>query len=189
MKNLTEIRWHGRGGQGVKTACEFVAAVAIEEGKYSQGFPDYGPERSGAPMKGFTRISSERIMEHCAVYNPDLVLVLDESLIGSEDVCEGLRSDGALIVNTRKPAAEFAGDCKGAIWTVDATGIALEEIGRPIPNMPMVGALVKVTGLLNMESLLEDVRRDFSKKFDQKTVDGNVRAIKRAYEEVGKNGR
>jgi len=188
MKKLTEIRWHGRGGQGVKTACEFVAAVAINEGKFSQGFPDYGPERSGAPMRGFTRISSESIREHCAVYHPDLVLVLDESLIGPEDVCEGLTDAGSLIINTKRPAAEFKKSCKGAVWTIDATGIALDEIGRPIPNMPMVGALIRITGLLNLESLLDDVRRDFSKKFDQKTVEGNIRAIRRAYDEVKKNG-
>jgi pyruvate ferredoxin oxidoreductase gamma subunit len=188
MKNLTEIRWHGRGGQGVKTACEFVAAVAIHEGKFSQGFPEYGPERSGAPMKGFTRISSEKIMEHCAVYNPDLVLVLDESLIGSEDVCEGLKDGGTIIINTRNPGKAFSEQCRSAVWTVDATKIALEEIGRPIPNMPMVGALLRVSRLLDLDALCEDVKSEFSKKFDQKTIEGNLRAIRRAYAEVKKNG-
>jgi len=188
MKNLTEIRWHGRGGQGVKTACEFVAAVAIHEGKFSQGFPEYGPERSGAPMKGFTRISSEKIREHCSVYNPDLVVVLDESLVGTEDVCEGLKEGGAIIINTKKQAQVFSAQCRGAVWTVDATKIALDEIGRPIPNMPMVGALLKVAGLLDLDALCDDVKSEFSKKFDQETIEGNLRAIRRAYAEVKKNG-
>ncbi len=188
MKDLTEIRWHGRGGQGVKTACEFVAAVAIHEGKFSQGFPEYGPERSGAPMKGFTRISSEAIREHCSVYNPDVVVVLDESLVGSEDVCEGLKAGGALIINTKKPAQAFSAQCPGTVWTIDATKIALAEIGRPIPNMPMVGALLKVAGLLDLDALCSGVESEFSKKFDRKTIEGNLRAIRRAYAEVKKNG-
>lgn len=185
---LTEIRWHGRGGQGVKTACEFVAVVAIHSGKYGQGFPEYGPERSGAPMKGFTRISSEKIREHCSIYHPGVILVLDESLIGSEDVCEGLAEGGSVIINTRKAASAFADLCRGAVWTVDATTIALEEIGRPIPNMPMVGALLRVTGILGVEELIEGVKREFSRKFDQKTIDGNLRAIRRAHAEVKRNG-
>lgn len=172
----------------MKTACEFVAAVAIHEGKYSQGFPEYGPERSGAPMKGFTRISSEQIREHCGVYEPDVVLVLDESLIGSEDVCEGLSPEGNVIINTKKSAGEFSGQCPGKVWTIDATGIALAEIGRPIPNMPMVGALLKVTNILQMGALCEDVKLEFAKKFDQKTIDGNLRAVRRAYDEVKCDG-
>lgn len=188
MKNLTEIRWHGRGGQGVKTACEFVAGVAIHGGKFGQGFPEYGPERSGAPLKGFTRISSDRILQHCAIYSPDMVLVLDDSLINSSDVCEGLREGGVVIVNTKKPVADFGNRLSGEIWTIDATGIALDEIGRPIPNMPMVGALLKVTGLLDLEDVLEDVKREFSHKFDKKTIEGNLEAIKRAHREVKKNG-
>jgi len=188
MKKTTEIRWHGRGGQGIKTACEFVAAVAIHQGKFSQGFPEYGPERSGAPMKGFTRISPERIREHCAVYNPDVVVVLDDSLFHSENVCEGLRENGSVIVNTTKPPAEFSGFCQGSIWTVDATRISLEEIGRPIPNMPMIGALARVTGLLDLEAVCDDVRTEFNKKFDSETIDGNLRALRRAYKEVRGNG-
>ncbi len=188
MNTMTEIRWHGRGGQGVKTACEFVAVVAIHSGKYSQGFPEYGPERSGAPMKGFTRISAEKIREHCSIYHPGVVLVLDESLVGPEDVCEGLAEGGSVIINTKKDAASFAGLCRGAVWTLDATTIAIEEIGRPIPNMPMVGALLKVTGILDLQELLDAVASEFSRKFDQKTIDGNLRAIRRAYAEVKRDG-
>lgn len=185
---MIEIRWHGRGGQGVKTACEFVAAVAIQGGKYSQGFPEYGPERSGAPMKGFTRISSEKIREHCSIYHPGVVLVLDESLVGPEDVCEGLADGGSVIINTKRDAASFSDLCGGTIWTVDATSIAIEEIGRPIPNMPMVGALLKVTGILDLDHLLGAVERDFSRKFDRKTIEGNLRAIRRAFDEVKRDG-
>ncbi len=188
MGTLTEIRWHGRGGQGVKTACEFVAVVAIHSGKYGQGFPEYGPERSGAPMKGFTRISSDKIREHCSIYHPTVILVLDESLIGPEDVCEGLAEGGSVIINTKNNAAAFAGLCRGRIWTVDATTIALDELGRPIPNMPMVGALLKVTGVLGVEELIAGVTREFSRKFDQKTIDGNLRALRRAYAEVKCDG-
>jgi pyruvate ferredoxin oxidoreductase gamma subunit len=186
MKKLTEIRWHGRGGQGVKTACEFVAAMAIHAGKFSQGFPEYGPERSGAPMKGFTRISTEPVKQHCAVYSPDVVLVLDDTLIGPVDVCEGLGEGGVVIVNTTKSTENLEKSCKGAIWALDATKIALDEIGRPIPNMPMVGALAKVTGLIKLDAILKDVEREFSKKFDKKTLEGNLRAVEKAYSEVKK---
>lgn len=185
---ITEIRWHGRGGQGVKTACEFVAGVAIHAGKFGQGFPEYGPERSGAPMKGFTRISSDRIRQHCSVYAPDVVLVLDDSLIGPVDVCEGLREGGIVIINTERPAEAFGDRLHGEVWTVDATKIALEEIGRPIPNMPMIGALLKATTLLDLDELLEQVRKEFSIKFGEKVLEGNLRAIKRAHEEVRKHG-
>ena len=188
MKNFTEIRWHGRGGQGAKTACEFVASVAIHAGKFSQGFPEYGPERSGAPMKGFTRISTEPIKQHCAVYNPDVVLVLDETLIGPVDVCEGLREGGKVIVNSAKSSKELDTKLRGEVWTVNATQIALDKIGRPIPNMPMVGALLKVTGLIELDVLLKQVEQDFAKKFDRKTVEGNLAAIQEAYEEVKKDG-
>ncbi|MCX6356274.1 MAG: 2-oxoacid:acceptor oxidoreductase family protein [Candidatus Aureabacteria bacterium] len=188
MNEITEIRWHGRGGQGVKTACEFVAAVAIHEGKFGQGFPEYGPERSGAPMKGFTRISPDRIRQHCSVYHPGVVLVLDESLFESEDLCEGLGKDGVIIINTTTPAAAFTPVCAGIVWTVDATKIALDEIGRPIPNMPMVGALLRVTDILSLDSLIEGVRKEFSKKFSPKVIEGNCRAVKRAYDEVRRNG-
>lgn len=188
MEKITEIRWHGRGGQGVKTACEFVAAVAIHTGKYSQGFPEYGPEREGAPLKGFTRISSHPIRQHCAIYNPDVVLVLDDTLIGPVDVSEGLVEGGIVIVNTKKSPAEIGRHCGGEIWTVDATAIALDEIGRPIPNMPIVGALLKVTGLLEVDALIEEVKKEFSRKFDTKTLEGNVKAIKKAHAEVKKDG-
>jgi len=182
-----EIRWHGRGGQGAKTAATLVAMVAMEEGKYSQGFPEYGPERMGAPVKGYTRISEGRINVHCGINRPDVVVVLDATLLDTVDVCEGLKEDGVVIVNTPLKAQEIRDDLSAKdarIVTVDATRIALDEIGRPIPNTPMMGALVKVTSVLSLETLVEDLKKKFGKKFAEKVVQGNVRAVQRAYQEV-----
>jgi len=186
-KQLTEIRWHGRGGQGVKTAAVMAAQVALEEGKYAQGFPEYGPERMGAPVTGYTRISDEMITIHCGVASPDIVVILDSSLIGQIDVTAGLGEDGVLILNTAESPAEVRerlGMKGGRVFTVDATGISIEEIGRPIPNTPMMGALIKVTELLNMETLKKDIEKKFMKKFGDKVVQGNFNAIERAYREV-----
>nr|HPJ73085.1 2-oxoacid:acceptor oxidoreductase family protein [bacterium] len=138
MAELTEIRWHGRGGQGAKTVAEFLALVALNEGKYSQGFPEYGPERSGAPIKGYTRISDSPIKMHSAVYTPQVVLVLDTSLMGAVDVCEGLVPGGTVILNTphspEEVVREYPALADKIVWTLDADGIARDEIGRPIPN-------------------------------------------------------
>ena len=186
-KEMTEIRWHGRGGQGVKTAAIMAAEVALEEGKYAQGFPEYGPERMGAPVAGYTRISSKVITIHCGVANPDIVVVLDSSLIGQIDVIAGLGDDGVLILNTPESPAEVReklGLKGGKIYTVDATQISIDEIGRPIPNTPMMGALVKVTELLDMETLKKDIEKKFMKKFGDKIVQGNFNAMERAYGEV-----
>jgi pyruvate ferredoxin oxidoreductase gamma subunit len=187
VTELTEIRWHARGGQGAKTASTFLAEAAIKDGKYSQGFPDYGPERMGAPMRGFTRISDQPVRLHCAIDSPDIVIVLDDTLLDTVDVCEGLSADGVLIINTKKdPEAirdKISWDGK-QMYTINASEIALDEMGRPIPNTPMLGALVKVSGMISLEVLLEDITVKFSKKFKKQMVEGNLRAIKRAYEEV-----
>jgi len=187
VARLTEIRWHARGGQGAKTAATFLAEAAIEDGKYSQGFPDYGPERMGAPMRGFTRISDQPIRLHCAIENPDVVIVLDDTLLDSVNVCEGLPESGVLIINTKKEAAAIRSklDWTGKkLFLVNASEIALEEMGRPIPNTPMLGALAKVSQTLSLEVLLKDIEKKFSKKFKKQIVEANLRAIKRAYEEV-----
>ncbi len=188
MAELIEIRWHGRGGQGAKTVAEFLALVAINEDKYSQGFPEYGPERSGAPIKGYTRISDGPIKMHSAVYHPDIVLVLDPTLLESVDVCEGLKEGGTIIVNTPLPPAELAaqhGFLKGKkLWTLDANAISTDEIGRAIPNMPMLGALVKTTGVVDLESVQENIRKEFSSKFSSQVLEGNIRAVGRAFREV-----
>ncbi|MGO8704195.1 MAG: 2-oxoacid:acceptor oxidoreductase family protein [Candidatus Brocadiia bacterium] len=183
---MVEIRWHARGGQGAKTAATLVAAVALEEGKFSQGFPDYGPEREGAPIRGYTRISDTPVQVHSAIYTPDIVVVLDASLLDSVDVSEGLKSDGIILINSPSEPAVLRkklGLKSGKVYTVDATRIATEEIGRPIPNTPMMGALMKAMPILKLETILHDIEKKFKSKGEQ-VVQGNFRAIRRAFEEV-----
>lgn len=186
-ENLTEIRWHARGGQGAKTAATMVAEAALEEGKFSQGFPEYGPERMGAPVRGFTRISDQPIRLHCPIQAPDVIVVLDPTLLGTGAVTEGIKPEGAIIINTPDPPAEVRkrhGIEGGKVHTVDATRISIEEIGRPIPNTPMIGALVKVAGVMELETIFHDIEKKFLKKLGSKGVQGNINAVKRAYEEV-----
>jgi len=186
-KELTEIRWHGRGGQGVKTAATMAAEAALQEGKFAQGFPEYGPERMGAPVTGYTRIADKAITIHCGVAEPDVVVVLDNSLIGQIDIVAGLGVDGVLIINSPESPADVRkklGMKGGKVFTVDATQISIDALGRSIPNTPMMGALVRVTELLNMETLKKDVQKKFAKKFGDKIVQGNFAALQRAYEEV-----
>lgn len=187
MKNdLTEVRLHGRGGQGVKTASLLLAEAAMAGGKYIQGFSDYGPERAGAPVQGFTRISDEPIKLHNFITNPDIVIILDNTLIGVVPVTEGLADDGIVIINTNRCPPDYV-DLLGVpaerIWTVDATEISLDTIGRNIPNAPMLGALIKATGLVKQEW----VNNTFEHKFGRKSpeiVKKNIKAIERAMEEV-----
>jgi len=187
MTAVTEVRWHARGGQGAKTASLLLAEAAAMEGKFSQGFPDYGPERMGAPMRGFNRISEKPIKVHCAIYSPQIVVILDDTLIGTVDVAGGVPEDGVIVVNTVRSPAEIReklGIEGRSIWTVDATGIAIDEIGRPIPNAPMLGALIRVTDLLELETVIGQIEKKFSHGFRPEVLEGNVRAIKRAHEEV-----
>ena len=188
MPQLTEIRWHARGGQGAKTASLLVAEAAAMEGKYSQGFPDYGPERMGAPMRGFTRISDDPIRVHCAILEPDMVVVLDDTLLSAVDVAAGTPADdGLMIVNTVRTAAYVRRELKlegRKIFTIDATGIAIDEIGRPIPNTPMLGALIKVSNLLSLDAVTRQIKKKFSHGFRPEILEGNIRALQRAYEEV-----
>jgi pyruvate ferredoxin oxidoreductase gamma subunit len=186
VDTMTEIRWHARGGQGAKTAATLIAAVALEEGKFSQGFPDYGPEREGAPIRGYTRVSDGKIRVHSAIYNPDIVVVLDPTLLDSVDVTEGLKDGGIVLVNSNQPPAEIRkklGVDNARVFTVDATQIAIDEIGRAIPNTPMMGALMKVMPLLRIDTIKKDVEKKFKSKGDR-IVQGNFRAIDRAFEEV-----
>jgi len=190
MKDLIEIRWHGRGGQGAKTAALLLADAALAQGKYIQAFPEYGPERMGAPVASFDRLASKPILLHSGVTNPDIVLVLDPTLMDSVDVTEGLPDGGTIIINTAKSPAEvkkeanITGNIK--VCTVDASTISKETIGREIPNTPMMGALIKVTGILDFKELVEDTRKKLEKKFRSKpeVIDGNIKAIERAYNEV-----
>jgi len=188
-KDMYEVRWHARGGQGAKTAAALVAEVALAEGKYSQGFPEYGPERMGAPIRGYTRIADRPIRIHSAVYYPDAVVVLDETLLETVDVAENLSDDGVVIVNTKKSPDEIKAQLshQGAgVYLLDASGIALAEIGRDIPNTPMIGALVKASGRVKLETVLKDTEHKLGKKFPEKVVQGNLAAVKRGFEEVKK---
>lgn len=189
MGKLFEIRWHGRGGQGAKTAAILFADAALGEGKYIQAFPEYGPERMGAPVQAFNRLSDEPITLHCGVESPDVVVVLDPTLMGTIDVTQGLKEDGILLINTRqepKVMREKIPNFRGKMWTVDASTISKQELGQEIPNTPMLGALIKATNLLNFDRMLEDTHKKLTKKFKSKpeVIDGNINSIKRAYQEV-----
>ena len=187
MAQLTEIRWHGRGGQGVVTAGKLLAETALGTGQYFQAFPDYGPERMGAPIRAFTRLSTEPIMVHSQIDHPNVVLVLDPTILGVVPVTEGLQEDGVLIVNTPMSPAEVRKITKfetGKVFTVDASHIAIEEMGREITNTPMLGAFAKTTGFFDVADLTEQLRAWFSKKISPDLVDANVRALQRAAEEV-----
>ena len=190
MAKLTEIRWHGRGGQGAKTAALLFGEAALSEGKYIQAFPEYGPERTGAPVQSFNRVSEEPIRIHCHVKSPDVVVVLDPTLIGPVDITAGLKDDGTVIVNTAASASEMReklGLNGQKVFTIDASKIARETIGRDIPNTPMLGALVKATGVLEFEPMMKAIKHKLSEKFrggKEKFVEPNLVSIRRAYEEV-----
>ena len=182
---------HCRGGQGAKTAALLFADAALSSGKYVQAFPEYGPERMGAPVLSFNRLSSKPILLHSGVTNPDIVIVLDPTLIDTVDVLEGMPEDGVLLINTDKPADEVKkelGLIKAGIkvYTVDASTISKETIGREIPNTPMLGALIKATNILDFKEMLEDTRKKLEAKFKSKpeVIEGNIKAIERAYNEV-----
>jgi pyruvate ferredoxin oxidoreductase gamma subunit len=186
-REYLEIRWHGRGGQGVVTAGKLLAETALGTGQYFQAFPDYGPERMGAPIRAFTRLGSSPITIHSQIEEPDVVLVLDPTLLGTVAVTEGLKEDGALLVNTLMSPAEIreiTGYQTGRVFTVDASHIAIEEMGREITNTPMLGAFAKATGLFEIEQLTDQLRSWFGKKVSSDVVEANVRALQRAAREV-----
>ncbi len=187
MQNLVEIRWHARGGQGAKTASTIMAEAASEAGKYVQGFPEYGPERMGAPIRAYNRISDELITLHCNIEKPNIVVVLDPTLVKNPDVLSGIPDEGVLLVNSPQPPSCIRaqiGDVNARIFTLDASGIAVETIGRDIPNTPMMGALVRISGLLPFDSFMEAVKAQLEKKFTEDMVTNNLKAIERAYQEV-----
>ncbi|MEZ4386657.1 MAG: 2-oxoacid:acceptor oxidoreductase family protein [Candidatus Krumholzibacteriia bacterium] len=186
---MVEIRWHARGGQGAKTAAMFVAQAVLAKGKYGQGFPEYGPERRGAPMRGFTRIADVPIRRHCGVENPSIVIVLDPTLLESPaaGVTAGTDKDTVFIINTSLTPAEIKKklNMPGAkVYTVDATQIALDTFGKPIPNMPMTGALLAAAPIMELSEMMDAMKLKFSKKFSQAVVEGNLRAVEKAYNEV-----
>ncbi len=186
---LVEFRWHGRGGQGAKTACLLLADAAFAAGKFVQGFPEYGPERMGAPITAYNRISDTRCTVHCNIENPDYVVVVDETLLDSVDVTHGLQTDGAVIINTPKTPAEIRRKLrgwKGRVCTLDARKISEETLGRNFPNSPMLSAAVKVSGVLEKEQFLGDMEESFHHKFATKpqVVAGNMAALRKSWEEV-----
>lgn len=190
-KDMIEIRWHGRGGQGAKTAALLLGEAVVASGKYVQAFPEYGPERMGAPVASYDRISDKEILIHSPITNPDVVLVLDETLIDTIDVTKGLdEKTGVLIVNTPFSKEEIQKKLtwKGRLVVLDATKISIETIGKPIPNTPMIGALLAVTNFLTLDDFIEDTKKKLEKKFKNKpgVIEGNINAIKKAYEEVKK---
>ena len=189
MDNTLEIRWHGRGGQGAKTAALLLADVAFKTGAYVQGFPEYGPERMGAPITAFNRISRDRIRVHSNIYEPDFVVVVDETLLHSVHVTDGLKRDGAIIVNTPRSAEgirPLLRGYRGAVYTVDARAISEETLGRNFPNTPMLAAAAAVSGVMKKEDFLHEMRASFLHKFARKpeVVDGNMRALEMAYEVI-----
>ena len=189
MKDMFEIRWHGRGGQGAKTASLLLAEAAFNTGKNVQGFPEYGPERMGAPITAYNRVSKDPIRVHCNIYNPNYVAVVDETLLATVDVTSGLDDNGVVIVNTTKTPEEVKKSLKGykgRVCTVDATGIARETIGGNFPNTPMLAAVVKVSHVMDEDELVKDMTRSFEHKFASKpqVIKGNLEALSRGLTEV-----
>ena len=189
MDNLIEIRWHGRGGQGAKTASLLLADAAFNTGKYIQGFPEYGAERMGAPITAYNRISTMPIRIHCNIYNPDYVVVVDDALLHSVDVTAGLKESGAIIINTTKDGEtlkKLLKGYKGHIYTIDARTVSIEALGKYFPNTPMLAAVVKVTGIIPENDFLNDMEGSFKHKFAKKpeVIEGNMKALEIALQKV-----
>jgi 2-oxoacid:acceptor oxidoreductase gamma subunit (pyruvate/2-ketoisovalerate family) len=184
LKSLVEFRWHGRGGQGAWTASELLARTALDEGKYIQSFPEFGPERMGAPVTAFTRISTEPIRLHCAIYDPDVVIVLDNTLLKSVPVTSGLnRDEDVLIINSGEDPAVLRknlGVTKGKVWTVPATEIALRILGAPITNTALLGVVAKSTGIVTLEGIEKTLKGRFRPDLAEK----NFAVIQEAYKEA-----
>ena len=192
MKNTVEIRWHGRGGQGAKTAALLLADAAFKTGRYVQGFPEYGPERMGAPITAFNRISGDKIRVHSNIYDPDYVIVVDETLLHSVNVTDGLDRDGAIIVNTPRPAKEIRPllrGYEGRVYTVDAREISERTLGKNFPNTPMLAAAAAVTGVMVKEDFLREMKASFAHKFAKKpeVIRGNMEALTAAYNKMEKD--
>ncbi len=188
MSKLVEIRWHGRGGQGTVTAAKVLADACISGGRHVQAFPEYGPERAGAPLKAYNRISDKELRLHCPVVHPQVISIVDATLLDAIDVTEGATEDAVFVVNTTMEPSAIRNKLKAKesqkVYTVDATKIAIDEIGRALPNSPILGTVARVTGLISLDALLDDVKKSFGKKFSQKIIDGNLRAVTRGYEEA-----
>ena len=191
MDGMIEIRWHGRGGQGAKTASLLLADAAFNTGKYIQGFPEYGPERMGAPLTAYNRISDTPIRIHSNIYYPDYVVVVDDTLLESVDVTAGLKETGAIVINTTKSEdylRKVLKGYKGDIYTIDARKISEEALGKYFPNTPMLAAIIKVAKIMTDDELIKDMKGSFKHKFAKKpeVIDGNMKALEMALKEVKK---
>lgn len=188
MYRTIEIRWHGRGGQGTVTAAKTLADACLHSGRYVQAFPEYGPERSGAPLQAYNRISHQKLRRHCPVSQPDIVAIVDASLIPLVNVCAGLCNEGLFLVNMSNQFEEVKKRLqlkpKQKLYCIDATGIALASFGQPFPNSAMVGALGRISDLVELEALIKDVETSFGKKFSSKVIEGNLEAVRRSWNEV-----
>ncbi len=189
MKDCIEIRWHGRGGQGAKTAALLLAEVAFKTGKFVQGFPEYGPERMGAPITAYNRISANKIRVHSNIYEPDYVVVVDEGLLDTVDVTSGLSTDGAILVNTAKTKDEIKKKIPnyvGDIYTIDARKISVACLGKYFPNTPMLAGIVKISEVMKWDEFISGMTSSFEHKFASKkeVIEGNMNALKMAYSEV-----
>ncbi|MCD8156150.1 MAG: 2-oxoacid:acceptor oxidoreductase family protein [Clostridiales bacterium] len=193
MKNGIEIRWHGRGGQGAKTAALLLADVAFKTGKHVQGFPEYGPERMGAPITAFNRISEDVIRVHSNIYDPDFVAVVDETLLHTVDVTAGLKEEGAIIVNTARTPEEIRPQLngyQGRVYTIDARKISEEALGKYFPNSPMLAAVVAVTKVMPQEVFLNEMRNSYQHKFAKKpeAIEGNMQALQMTLDALARQG-
>jgi len=188
LKDLLEIRWVGRGGQGAVTAAKMFAESALLEGKFIQAFPDFGPERMGAPVRSFTRVSTKPLTLHCQVANPDVSVLLDPTLIGVVDIAEGVEKNGMIVINTKESPSSMRQkiglEKDKKIYTVDATGISIKALGRNIPNMPMLAAAVKVTGVLKLESVIRSFQQEYAQKFKAEIIEANISAMRMAYDQT-----
>ena len=185
MSNMIEIRWHGRGGQGAKTASQLLADAAFMSGKYIQSFPEYGPERSGAPITAYNRISDERCSIHSNIYEPDFVVVVDETLLDSVDVTAGLKKEGAIVINSSKAASELRPllrGYEGRVFTIDAGRISRKHLGAYFPNTPMLAAIVAVSGCVDKIQFIEDMKTSYQHKFAKKpqVIEGNLNCLAEA---------
>lgn len=192
MNDTIEIRWHGRGGQGAKTAALLLADVAFKTGKYVQGFPEYGPERMGAPITAYNRISSRPITIHSNIYYPDYVAVVDDSLLEAIDVTCGLKPEGAVVVNTQKSREEILKHLRGyegKVVIIDARRISVEALGKYYPNSPMLAAMVAVSGVMKQEIFLREMKASFEHKFAKKpeVIDGNMKALELTFAAIRPN--
>jgi len=188
---MIEIRWHGRGGQGAKTASLLLADAAFNTGKFIQGFPEYGPERMGAPITAYNRISDTPITIHSNIYEPDFVVVVDDTLLDVVDVTAGLKTSGAIVINTTKSDDEVRAKLKGyqgGVYTIDARKISMETLGKYFPNTPMLAAIVKVSGVMSDQELLDDMKGSFKHKFAKKpeVIEPNMKALEMALQKVCK---